>query len=531
MQQFIPLRLFKALFISQSALLDDGEIAHFIDKLDSEEGIEICEKQQISNEEFLTFKETFKNSQVIIFHGWIEQNDALLNLLTTAQLSEGFTDKSGVLKHQLSASFKQFISPYLADKLIPFSGQEDKTLKLTFSYVQLLDTDHRAVVEGELFKSIRGRIRNIDKSQKIIQKEQDLVNLVKPLCSDEVVFCVNALSKSSYALKISYVDTILNTIESPACTVRFANWIIKQLESIQLNKEHEDKLYELKTNLKKGNITVRNHGKGRTPVRLSRVISNIVLLLIVVAAGLFIYSKPFSEVKDVETKYASSFKVFTEEERKEIDSLLQTLDNGFKIEEPVSDPGIPLYSGGVVLQLRKSFNNQLMERIYDDLTADAEISNSYGLDSCEQKEVDFQMYPNVKKLSQRKGKYETEIKNKSEFDAILYVAEEKANGKVYSIFLKQDETLLISLNESDILTFVAGNHFSNFEFNQNIPKADLPSSDFKYHFCDTEVSYEESINTSFQLRSVPSKKIKLMLMGTLGSYFKVVDIYGNLESY
>lgn len=530
MPQFIPLNNFKAHFDSQSSLISGGGLHKFVIALKSDAVKEDCLRQEISLIDLKLFTKSLENPSTIIFQGWISQNEVLIDFLTKNSLGF-FSDKSGSLNHTLTNAFKKYISPFLADKLLSFSTENDTELEKAFSFLQLLDTDHRALVESYLFISIKDRIQQLDLIQKTTIKEQELVNQVKPLCSNEILACINSLSKGSYALKIGYVDIVLNTVESPACTIRFANWVIKQLELIHLNKEHEDKLYELKTSLKKGKIEVKNQGEGRTPIRITKVVSNVVLLLIITAAALFIYSKPFSVVEDVETKYASSFKVFTKKERKEIDSLLQTLDNGFKIEEPSSDPGLPLYSGGVTLQLRKDFVNKLMERIYDDLSKDAEISIGNIIDSCKQKEVDFQTYPGVKHLSQRKGKYDTEIKNKSEFDAVLYVAEPSSKGKVYSLLLKQNETLLISLNESDILTLVAGNHFSNFEFNQNTSKPNLPSADFKYHFCDTEVSYEESINTSFQLNITPSKTIKLMLMGTTGSYFKVVDIYGSLESY
>ena len=531
MPRFIPLHVFKSFFESHSSLLSDGGIQNFIERIKKNDAIEVLTKENISIAEFELFIDSFKNPSVVIFHGWIDQNDELRALLLGLEKNKisSFSDKSGCLNHQLTAEFKRFISPYLAERLLSFSDGEDENCAKAFSYIELLDSDHRALIESQLFKNVRAKVTAFGQLQLKMEEEQDLVNHLKPLCSDDILFMVNSFSKASYALKIEYVDIILNSVHSPSCTIRLANWIFKKLEKINLNNEHEDKIDELKRQLKSGDIDVRNHGKGKTPIRFKKVISNLLILLIGALVFYVIYFKPFNKVEDQDLINSTSFKQFTKEERKRIDSLLQTVDTGFNVDDIQVDPGIPIYGGGPVLNLRKQLKNDLMESIYDDLSKDAAIHLSIKLDSCEEKTIKFSPYNGVKDLTKRKANVEAVVRNESDYDVIFYISENKKTGSVYSFLLKQGDVKTFELNESDVITTVAGNHFTPFLApTTNDP---LPSSKFKHHFCDQDVSYQESINTSYQLSNGSKKKPKFMITGSSGSFYKLVDIYGVLTAY
>ena len=68
-----------------------------------------------------------------------------------------------------------------------------------FSFTELLDGDDRGLIEDQMFRSIRSRLRELDKHSPYFTEEQDLINAIKPLCSDELIAVVNSLSKASYA--------------------------------------------------------------------------------------------------------------------------------------------------------------------------------------------------------------------------------------------------------------------------------------------------------------------------------------------
>lgn len=531
MPRFIPLHTFNSFFESHSSLLSEGGMENFIARIKKNDVIEVLTKEKISTSEFEIFVESLKNPSVVIFHGWIEQNEELLSLLlgTDKTSSTNFSDKSGSLNHQLTNDFKHFISPFLAERLLSFTDRADEDCARAFSYVELLDTNHRALIESQLFNNVRKRVTTFEKNQLKIIDEQELINLVKPLCSKDILFMVNSFSKASYALKIGYVDAILNSVHSPGCTTRLANWIFKKLEEISLNSEHEDKIDELKLALKSGEIEVRNHGKGKTPIRYKKVISNSLILLIGFLVFYIIYFKPFNNVGDQDLISTSSFKQFTKEERKEIDSLLQTVDTGFKVDDIEIDPGIPIYGGGPTLQLRKAFKNDLMESIYDDLSKDAAIHLSITLDSCNEKKTKFNAYIGVKDLKKRNANVEAVVRNESDYDVIFYISENKKKGSVFSFLLKQGDVKSFEINENDIITTIAGNHFT--EFLAPSTNQPLPSSKFKHHFCEQDVSYQESINTSFKLSNSSKKKPKFMIKGSAGSFYRMVDIYGVLTAY
>ncbi|MBL4861711.1 MAG: hypothetical protein JKY09_01670 [Crocinitomicaceae bacterium] len=353
---------------------------------------------------------------------------------------------------------------------------------------------------------------------------------VKPLCAEEVIATVNFLSKASYGLKLEYVDGILKAIRSKGCTVRFANWMLKQMAKIQLNNEHQFKITDLRKELREGELQVRNHGQGRTPLRWKNMVSLSFVLLLVAAIFYIVKYKPFSSVEEPEFVYTTSFKRFTKEERKKIDSLLQTMNTAQLPEEVEIDPGIP-FEGGVSLTLRKEFKNKLMEEIYSDLSKDADLKEQYATDSCVAKVKSFIRYTGVKNLVDKKGNVDAVVRNESEYDVVLYVSSGSSQGSVHSTLLKRGKTMTFKLKQYDIVTAVGGNDFSKYLAPGGAIDELLPSNKLKHHFCDTDANYMESMNTSYQLVDTGKGKAKCMILGDRNGSFHMIDIYSVMESY
>lgn len=529
MYRFIPLNTFKSLYVNHTDLLSEEGMKTFYSKLTGEKGKKICEENQISEKEFEHFKQTLENPENIVFYGWISYNTALLNMLTGNGKLEMYDDAFGHLIHQLSESYQRFLSPYLSEKLLKYSGTEDESILVNvFSFVELLDNDHRAVVESQLFRVIENKIEHLKKSSKNYKTEQELIDNIKPLCSENIIDIVNYLSKASYALKLNYVDVILSFIRVKTCTVRFANWILKQMELVKLNREHEYKILDLRHELKSGELTVHNHGKGRTPIRWKNVMSVLFILIIGGGVTYLIVYKPFSDVGTPELSNETSFKQFSKEERIQIDSLLRQMDGNIRSEDLNLDQGTPILGQSTMLTLRSPFENKNMEAIYQDLIKDAEIQSQGYIDSCSTSKA-YVARKGDKDLSKNKGTVAAMIRNESEFDAIIYVAESSQNGNVFSMFLKKGTTKIFEFDKGNTITIIAGNSFQKY----TAPKTsgyDLPSKLYTHHFCETDPNYRESINTSYRLASDNLKKVKFLLTGKRSGYFNVLDLKNVLEA-
>src|SRR5690606_10597457 len=128
-----------------------------------------------------------------------------------------------------------------------------------------------------------------------------------------------------------------------------------------------------------------------------------------------------------------------------------------------------------------------------------------------------------------KGEVAAMIRNDSEFDAIIYVAEDTQNGTVFSMFLKKGATKVFEFDKGNTITVIAGNSFQKY----NAPLSsgyDLPSKLYTHHFCETDPNFRESINTSYRLSTDRLKKVKFLLTGNQTGYFHMLDLKNVLEA-
>ena len=531
MRKFIPLSVFKELYSNESELLADVGMNSFREKLVIN-GNSIAEKAGFNTDQFMAFQETLLDPSNIVFYGWIEQHAAVKKALLGEKLSL-FVDSSQHLSHTLSNSYKKFISSVLSDKLVRVKIHSDEERKIAFSFVQLLDDRHRAVVEDKLFQPYQVQLDVLKTVSETTTDEQELVNLTKPLCSDEILAIVNYLSRASYASKLDYVDKILTTIHSKACTVRFANWVLERMSHVELNDEHKYKLTDLRKDLRQGNLTVRNHKKGSTPVRWKALFAMLLISLLVGSVVYLIVYKPFSQVDATEFSNNTSFRKFTKAERIRMDSLLNEMDHPFEKEDEIDPLTTTIPTGvDIDLVLRKSFKNSQMEAIYNDLMADVKLKENYPTSDCsDSKNTVFKTSSSVKSLDDLKGVHPSVVRNESDYSIILYVAESFKGGKVYASLIKPNETIEFKVNKYNTLLIVAGNSYQKFISPSSSKEEEQPSEAYTHHFCDTDLNYEETVCTSYQFLHPREGKNKFMVMGAKSGYVHLVDVHGVLESY
>lgn len=530
MARFISISIFSPLYSSQADLLSSEGLEAFKERLLSNEGSDLCRKNGIERWELDAFIALLNTPEHIVFLGWVSQNKALESLLSKDELSAAFADGSKHLEHHLAEGYKRFLSPFLAESLLRFTGKDKPTLARAFSFVQLLDNDHNALVETQLFKAIQDEIQEAKSTAKLLREEQELVDLVRPLCSDEVLECVNRLSRPMYATKLNYVDDMLGFIRSKSCTARFANWILKRMEEVKLNREHAYKLNDLRGDLREGTIQVRNNlEKGRTPFRWKTLLTAILTLAIIGFVIFISVYKPFSNVEGPELSENTSFKQFTLEERKKIDSLLKEMD-GQRIHDNDDwlDTTATILGSNTPIVLRQSFKNSRMETLYADLAKDADLQENGYTDTCI-RAIPYKRLKGVKDLLEHDGAIETMFRNDSDFDVVVFLAEEKTNGIVCSALIKSGEIKIFHMDRDNTLLLVVGNTYQVYTAPAGVLADELPSHMFTHHFCDTDGNYKESINTAYRVENLTSGKTKFLLRGKLGEYVDFLDIYDVLE--
>jgi len=528
MSRYISLSQFKSLYSDHSQLLTEEGFGAFMQRLNGEEGSAIATGNNINTYEFEAFKGSLLNQKHILFYGWIEQNNDLIGFLDGREITGSYVDTKHHLKHRWGEEFRTFISPFVENRLLKELTDDFKKLEYLFSYTQLIIKDNQALVEAQLYKPI-GKLIGVMKNSFFVAEEQVLIDLVRPLCSDEILGSVNYLSKGSYSLKLEYVDAILETIKAKGCTVRFANWILKKMEGLELNEEHQEKIKNLRSQLKAGELQVRNHGEGRTPIRWKTLITLTVILGLLGSMFYIIYYKPFNTVEDTELAQNASFKQFSVEERKSIDSLIKVMNNeDFTLNYEV-DPGV-YSSGGGAITVRTDHKNPLMERIYNDIIKDATIKEYYDTENCNSS-IEFQRYSGVKDLANKTGTNEATIKNSSDYDIIIYVSSNTKSGNVYSVLLKKDKSISFQMNQYDVLTTVAGNTFTKFVVPGGVEEDEVPSISFKRHFCDTDANYFESADNPLQLLYNTGEEVKILIEGTINGDYSMNDVHDVMELY
>jgi len=384
-------------------------------------------------------------------------------------------------------------------------------------------------VETQLFADLRKQVQTASQQMNEHKSETDLLAVLQELSSDDVLFCVNNLSRSMYATRMEYVDNLLSFVRAKACSVRLANWLLKRLELVRLNKEHQHKIEDLRKDLARGDLEVRNTLESKRRVtRPGRLFVYSFFLLALLFVVYLIVFKPFSDVDPIEVADNTSFEQFSIDERKRIDSLLREM-NGNRDSDDYVDAG-NVFSQGTAISIRKAFLNESLERIYEDFALDAQLqAQNYG-DSCK-KSLPFRILEGTGDLSAHQGAVQGMFRNESAYDIIVLVANNRTGGSVYSAFVPKGEVLKANMDVGDMLLIIAGHTFQKYQRPAGVTPTEMPSSSFKHHFCNTDFNYEKTMNTPYEVSRKGNGKCKFLISGSRGDYVDLVDVYDVLEPW
>ncbi len=461
-----------------------------------------------------------------LFFSWIETNKSLLEFLTLKHPTKLYKDPFQHLNHGFSTEFKNFISPFIADEIVSNTSILDvKRIELNASFLCLLNDDYRSKVEIKFVSFFRDLLASIADEVKILSSEEELLKKIKPICSSEIISILNQLSRSNYAIKIQYVDQLLNVINSNACSLRFANWIINQLFKIELNKEHHIKIEQLSSELSKGKIQVKNHFESTKSSNQSKN-KKFALIGIIIFAFISIsilYFKPFESKKNRILSEHSAYEQFTVAERKEIDSILKTIETNQN--ENIGEDQDSFFGESASLYSEHKFKNEKMSKLYTDLILDAELVDKgqivpFKSYSTQKQKAIF--YPNVKKLVNSNKEQKIRFTNESEFDILLFIIDNNSGGSLYSRIIFPNETIDFEVNLYDEFLFIPGSKFGPF-VSPKVAKDELPSPYYRYHFNQVDFNYVNGIRQVYRMNMLNDKPLIINAIGTKGGIFEVED--------
>jgi hypothetical protein len=533
---FISLQSLRVALQFEGDFSDKTQLSELLSSLEakSENGELTIDGQSYSSAELQIFLQELDLTK-IVFLDWIDQHASLKSMLIGKVPTNDFTDAQNWKGHTMYTPFQAFLGPYLLPQLLRF--KENEVLEVTvraFSYAQLLPERDRMFIEQVLFKGIQERFTASKNKMEAAENEQALLVEIDTFCSDDMLRGLNYLSRSSYATKLWYVDQLLWLLKQKACTVRLANWFLKQLEKIELNPEHLEKITELKRDLKDGKIRVKNtliQNKMHVSFRSIAASSLIVGLLALV--GWIVWKKPFSETPNDINQSATSFEQFTKEERIKIDSMLREIEHKYQPEFCDTAAYNPLMGNGVSLAIRVPLKNERMEELYKDFLTDADLHNLGVYDTTRpvftSKQRANTFYSGVNDLNKKNGKHLTLLKNESGYDVYCFVYSNQKKGDIYSAVVKKGASINLHLNSYEQVLFVPGYKLGKYKAPKN--QAELPSKNFDHHFTEVDINYTEGINTIYYLANPQPGTNKLLLTGDKGTYFTVVDLYGILELF
>lgn len=486
---------------------------------------EIKLNSNLSDEEreFISHCEKYSSHKVYL--AWINQNKGLLSFIQGKNDAGKFNDHNKIASHSLYGEFKAFVAPFLFPR---FTDAIDFFSFNGLSYLELLPLQDRELLEAQAYRSLDKKHAIEFEAAKLADEEGPVLNCAQIWLSGETLSFIDSLSRGSYSFKVAYVDRALKLISYEGCTLRLANWIVKQLEQINLNPEHKQEISAVRDKLRTGEIEVR---KTQTHARSSlgrRQIVTLGLLFFLVAGGLYLFIyKPFS-LPDDPPIANSSFEQFTKEERLKIDSLLKEIQPDVDFDPMSIDPYLGMQD--LNLLLREEFENSAVEDFYQDVVLAIESKEYAQVDSCKgwksQAKQDF-VAKGFKSLKKRQQGSNILLRNESEYDVLLVVFDNRKAGDAYSMVIPNDKEVSFKMDLYEALWLIAGNDWGAYSCSSMTV---CPSDDFKSFFCSLDGNSIFSFSEQYTFEHSSTKGNKILLTGSETEAFQLVDIYDIFET-
>ena len=463
-----------------------------------------------------------QTQQTSIFNAWIEQHNDLKSLLVSGAVTNIFSDKFKWKQHQFFSNFQSYISPFFDVLLLRDNASnslEDWTK--IYSYFELIEKEHRFYIEQKCYSFVKIELDKIFNSIENLLDTKQFESEINMLLSPPILDLHSYLSQASNRLKIDFIKRVLGMFKHPFCTAKLANWVLLQLQKMRLNEQQITSLKEIKAAIISGEYTFNESKVERKKTVFKRIYGFYLLAILLIAFFIFIFNFDFSKKPEL-IHEGSALKYFSIKERKEIDSIIRSMDS---IPKLVSNPDY--YGTGMAVFIRQSFKNKVAEKLFIDLETDRDLHYAAIFDTIIKTKVDelkSLVLASTKSLVTKKNGESFEFKNESEYALLLICWEEKSGGQIYTSVVSPQSTIQTKVAKEDHFLMLPG-----FDFGKIPAKNGTSYKLLEHHFGTIDFNFESALQEFYVLKSPQAGKNKVLFVGKKGEVVEVMDVNGVFE--
>jgi hypothetical protein len=463
-----------------------------------------------------------QTKQTSVFNAWIEQHEELKSLLISGKVTAVFIDKFKWKQHQFFDDFQSYISPFFDVLLLRnnVSNSLEDWTKI-YSYFELIEKDHRFFLEQKCYTIAKIELDKLFNSIENQLDRKQFESEFNIILSQFILDLHSYLSQASNRLKIDFIERVLSLFKHPFCTAKLANWMLLQLQKMRLNEQQITSLSEIKTAIISGEYIFNEPVVERKKTVFKRIYRFYLLAFLIVAFLIFVYKYDFS-LKPELIHEGSALKYFSVKERKEIDSVIRSMDS---IPKLVSSPDY--YGSGMTVFIRQSFKNKVVEKLFIDLETDRDLHYATTFDTIiKTKATDLKQLTlkNTKSLTSKKNGDNFEFKNESDYTMLIICWEEKSGGQTYTCVLSPQSTIQTKVAKEDHFLMLPG-----FDFGKIPAKNGTSFKLLEHHFGTIDFNFESALQEFYVLKSPQVGKNKLLFVGKKGEVVEAMDVNGVFE--
>lgn len=511
-QEFVAYATEDQLFENKERLIQDLEI-----KFQTHSFLEQGNKR-FSKEEVISVVENLHSKSVFVFDQWILASKSLKSLFLDGKLLQNDIPEK-LNEHFLFREFCFFISPYLLPKLLQFDSNHNFQIA---SYIAILNSDSQLILQDKISRCFQDSWHEIEK----IVKQEEFNELAKKFFADEKIQTLNFFTKHFYAQKVSFIEKAMDLFKNPLATYPFVLWLTNQLNKLDLNPEHRQRVHEVSLSLKSGDGKYFAANNKIKTFSLSRLIV-ILVVFSLLAVGFWFLRDSFTDNKNtLADSNKSSFSHFSKDERMQLDSLIRTMDSKSVEDESTIDQQksyLHLAPVDVTISSRENLKNRLAENYIQDCIKAFDLAESSKIDSCsiytekQIKNLDFSPFKNLKFNS---GAKELFLKNESNYMVQVLVFDEKVDGAVFCTYLASQKEFKCKIQKGQKIIFIPGDNLGKaiFPANNNL------SPNYTHHFCFMDGEFISNVMYAYTIQSVNEDEIKLLLNDREEKGFYVLDL-------
>lgn len=394
------------------------------------------------------FIESIQHEKQLLFATWTEENKALLEVLESGTVQSVYVDRVALTSHQLfeeyQAFIRSFLTPILSENCI---NLDFKKVQKIMSFTVLLGKTDQDKIQ-ERIALFFGQLQDeLQQSIKKVSSDQQLFETLKQVLTVEFWQTINLFNERYYRVRTNFLEFLLALAYHKHSSRRLMVFIIAELKQLQLTNEHLKELLQVEKDLKSGKYVFES-----TKMPWKRLIALSAAALFLVLLGVGVWFIPNHPEED-QLQEKTSFMSFSPEERKELDSLIESAkQEQLKADEAMNEDQF-LPEAPAQLVVRNSWENNIFNKIYQSWSLNDSVASSMSLVNGKK---DSRAFPGTKHLRAKKGSKAVEFHNSTNLNVLLVVFKNKAKEPVYTAYVSEKTLFQFTINEGDFILALPG---------------------------------------------------------------------------